>query len=136
MKKLNLLLVAFVALFLISCNTAATPEVVEEEVVVETEEVVAVSTAETVKVPTFENEEFNTFAQNMDALMNKTIALLNAGDQEGVAALEAEGQALQEQGAALQDKISAEDKAVFEEYMKAKAKELMTAAGVDLSGME
>lgn len=136
MKKLNLLLVAFVALFAISCNNT-TPEAVEEEI---TEEVVmeteTVSTEVSVEVPTFENEEFNTFAQDMDVLMNETIALLIAGDQEGLAAIEERGKALQEKGQALQSTISEEDKALFEGYMKEKAKELMNAAGLNLSSSE
>ncbi len=138
MKKLNLLVLAFLAIFAISCNstTETADEVieVEEEVVVVTEE--KATSSSSVEVPTFENEEFNTFANDMDALLSKTIALLKAGDQEGVAGLESEGKALQEKGAALQDQISDADKALFEAYMKEKGKELMSAAGLNLSGNE
>lgn len=137
MKKLNLLLLAFVALFVFSCNntTETAEEEIVEEVVVSEPDVTPEMDVRMV-VPTFENEEFNQFAQDMDALLNKTIDLLKAGDQEGVAALEDEGKALQATGEALEAKVSDADKALFEAYMKEKGKELMSAAGIDLGGIE
>lgn len=137
MKKLNLLLLAFIALFVISCNETATGETesveVEEAV---SEKATAFEMGPKVEVPAFENKDFSAFAHSMDALMDKTIDLLKVGDEEGLAALEAEGQALQAQGEALKDVVSDNDIALFENYMKDKAKQVMTAAGIDLSGIE
>jgi len=143
MKKINLLLLAFIAIFAISCSETSAEEV--ETVEVETEELSAeevviesanTTTAVVTELPTFENAEFNAFAQEMDALLNKTITLLEAGDEEGVAALEPEGKALQERGMALENEINEADRALFEAYMQNKAKELMAAAGINLNQNE
>lgn len=130
MKKINLVLIAFVAVILFSCNnTAETEEVVEDasaEEVVKTVEAVG-----SPEIPNFESTELRAFTEEFAVYFDKSMALLRAGDMEGLAALESEGKALQEKGDALKNTVSEGDNALLENYLKNKATEMLSASGLD-----
>ena len=55
---------------------------------------------------------------------------MKEGNQEGLKSLEAKGNELQAQSEALQSKVSEKDKVLLEEFLKAKATEMLQAAGL------
>lgn len=123
------------AVVLFSCNNAEAPtETVEEEVVVEEVEVVEETAVTSATVPNFESEELTAFTEEFTVYFDKSIALLKAGDMEGLAAMDEEGKALQEKGEALKDQVSEADQAMLEEYLKGKAGEMLSASGLDKLG--
>lgn len=137
MKRINLFGLALVSFVMFSCgndnsnaDTTVEEEVAVEETIVE-EETEVVSQAE---VPNFENEDLAEFAGDFGAYMDKAIALMKAGDMEGLESLEEEGKALQEKGENLKEGVSDSDKTLLEEYLKGKAMEMLSASGLDKLG--
>lgn len=132
MKKIYLVL-AVLALGFTACNkqAPATEEVTEETTETVVEEPVVEETTSSTELPAFESEELTAFATEFDAYFDKSMELLKAGDMEGLAALEEEGKALQEKGELLKDAVSEADQALFEDYLKGKAEEMLKASGLD-----
>ena len=62
------------------------------------------------------------------------MALLIAGDQEGLAALRPEGKALIAKSDDLKNSVSEADKALLEEYLKGKATEMLAVTSLDKVG--
>lgn len=129
MQKLNILiLVALLGLFACQESTETTEETPSEETVVEEE--TPAQPLGTVEIPDFESPELVEFAKNFEVFFNESLAYMKEGNQEGLKALEAKGNELQAQSEALQSKVSEKDKVLLEEFLKAKATEMLQAAGL------
>jgi len=126
MKKINLLFFTLTALVIFSCNNS-TEEIVKEAAV---EEVVEMVETPKAGIPNFENADLTAFSIEFSAFFDKSMDLLKSGDMEGLAAIESEGKALQVKSEALKSSLSEGDKALLEEYLKGKATEMLSSAGL------
>ncbi|MCB9257434.1 MAG: hypothetical protein H6579_09915 [Chitinophagales bacterium] len=138
MKKINLFILIFSSILLFSCNNSnpESPEQMEEETQ-STEENVEVEAAvegSTTEIPAFENQDLASFAVAFDDYFNRSMELLQQGDMEKLKSLEAEGMELQKKAETLKSMISENDKALLEEYLKEKGKEMLSASGLDKLG--
>ncbi|MGB1247419.1 MAG: hypothetical protein ACPG4Z_00935 [Chitinophagales bacterium] len=129
MRKISLFILASIIFVTYSCNntTEEVVDVVEEETTVVEEVIEEVEEVTATDLPTFESEEMTAFIGEYDALVVRTIDMLKAGDFEGMAALEEEGNALTDKVDGLLENASEADQATFVTYITSKEEEIQAA---------
>lgn len=129
MRKISLFILASIIFATYSCNntTEEVVDVVEEETTVVEEVIEEVEEVTATDLPTFESEEMTAFIGEYDALVVRTIDMLKAGDFEGMATLEEEGNALTDKVDGLLENASEADQATFVTYITSKEEEIQAA---------